>query len=366
MITIEFVVPGSLDTRTGGYRYDKRVTDDLASTGHTVNIHTLSSNYPFPGTAEHDEAERVLSSIQDGSVTVIDGLAFGVLPAVLARHAERLQLIALVHHPLALETGLNEAQALSLRNSERAALVHARRVITTSPSTTKSLADYGVAAHRITTIEPGTDSAPQARGSESERLNLLCVATLTARKGHGVLIKALSKVQQAAPEIAWHLHCVGSTERDAPALTQVQDLVVNTGLSEYISLHGEADDAALAEHYARADVFVLASYHEGYGMVLTEALARGLPIISTTAGAIPDTVPANCGILVEAGDADALADALASVLGDSRLRSQLRDSALGARTQLRSWTDAAEEFAEACTLDTPSARVSTEAGSYHG
>ncbi len=363
MISIDFIVPGSLDTRTGGYRYDKRVTDELVAAGHRVRIHNLSSQYPFVGADEQAEADQILSGIKDQSTTVIDGLAFAVLPDILARHARRLRLIALVHHPLALETGLDNAQVTSLRESERAALAHARRVITTSPSTTAALADYGVSADQINTIEPGTDLAPPARGSDTAAINLLCVATLTARKGHGVLVKALSKVKHKAPDVLWHLHCVGSLERDAPALSELQDLIKDTGLSQQVTLHGEADDSTLDEHYASADVFVLASYHEGYGMVLTEALARGLPIISTTAGAIPDTVPDGCGLLVPAGDADALADALLAVLTDSKNRSYLREAALQARSELRSWAEAGAAFARACTFDEGAGSTSEE---HHG
>lgn len=358
MISIDFVVPGSLDTRTGGYRYDKRVINDIAAAGHRVRVHSLSSHYPFPGAYELAEADRVLSGIQDQSVTVIDGLAFSVLPEVVAKHAERLKLVALVHHPLALETGLEKTQVTSLRESERAALAYASRVITTSPSTTAALADYGVTAGRIMTIEPGTDIAPPSRGSDTDAVNLLCVATLTARKGHSVLIKALYQVKHKAPQAAWHLHCVGSLERDAPTLEELRELIDYTDLSQHVSLHGEADDSALEQHYASADVFVLASFHEGYGMVLTEALARGLPIISTTAGAIPDTVPDDCGLLVHAGDVDALAEALLFVLTDAQARSGLREAALQARSDLRSWGVAREAFVQACTFDSDRAVTS--------
>ena len=350
MIHVDFVVPGSLDTRTGGYRYDKRVIEELRAAGHSVDVHEIDDSFPFPTEAAQLQADTVLSNIPDQRATIIDGLAFSVLPDVLERHSKRLHLIALIHHPLALETGLDPDSADVLRTSETRALSFARHVITTSPSTTALLDEYGVTSTLLSTVEPGTDSATLSTGGDNDTFTLLCVATITERKGHRVLVEALAQLHEKHPRRAWQCHCVGSIERDDASLASLQEQILKADLYDNIHLHGEADDATLNTHFVAADVFVLPSYHEGYGMVLTEAIAHGLPIVSTTAGAIPDTVPKDAGILVPPGDATALANALIRVMCEPTTRSQLRDGACHARKLLRPWRDTGSEFAQVCAM----------------
>ena len=183
-------------------------------------------------------------------------------------------------------------------------------MIVTSPHTAGDLAAYQVAAGRGSASScPGTDPAPLARGSGGPGLALLCVASLTPRKGHLVLLEALAELL----DLDWHLTCAGSPDRDPPTARAVAAAIARLGLADRVSLVGELDEAGLAPLYDRADLFVLASYHEGYGMVLADALARGLPIVATKAGAIPGTVPPSAGMLVEPGDPAAFAGALRQV-----------------------------------------------------
>lgn len=348
MRPIHFVIPGSLETRTGGYRYDKRIIEGLRAIGQDAPLVSLADQYPFPDANTRTEAAQALAALPDDSLVVIDGLACGVLPQELAAEAERLELIALVHHPLALETGLSDLEVATLRAQETAALRHVSAVITTSPATTASLADYGVAGDRITTVEPGTDRGPIATGSLPEHLSILCIASLIPRKGYQVLVEALHQIHKIDASLAWQAHCVGSLERDPATVTALRQQIQSAGLESRIHLHGEADDEALTNHYANADLFTLPSFHEGYGMVLTEAIAHGLPIVSTTAGAIPDTVPAEAGLLVPPGDAEALSQALRDVLLDAETRHRLKTGACEAREHLRSWELATQEFQQAC------------------
>ena len=205
------MIPGDITTRTGGYAYDRRIIDGLRQLGMQVELVSLDGDFPFPDEAQLVKAERRLAELPDGALTVIDGLAYGVMPTQLAMHAERLHLVALVHHPLALETGISSSVAASLQSAEREALRHAQRVITTSECTAASLTDYAVPAARIATVQPGTDAAPVAAGSHSDTLQILCVATLTQRKGHAVLLEALAQLASRD----WHLCCAGSARRDA-------------------------------------------------------------------------------------------------------------------------------------------------------
>jgi glycosyltransferase involved in cell wall biosynthesis len=175
---------------------------------------------------------------------------------------------------------------------------------------------------------------------------LLCVATITPRKGHAVLVEALAQLGDRP----WRLVCAGSLERDPATARSVTEAVRRLGLADRVAFLGEIAGGPLDAAYDGADLFVLPSFHEGYGMAYAEALARGLPIIATTAGAIPETVPADAGILVPPGDAPALARAIARCLDDPGTREALRRGALAARRSLPDWSAAAQAFGR--VLDT--------------
>ena len=332
MRSLVLVLPGRLHTRTGGYEYDRRIVDGLRDDGWWVDVRELTGDYPTPTPAEREQAARVLGNLPPRSIVVVDGLALGALPAEIERVASRLRLVALVHHPLALETGLTGSLQRDLEASERRALAFVRRVIVTSHATAAALAPYAVPADRIHVVEPGTDPAPQARGSAGAEVELLCVATLIARKGHELLLQALA----AAPERHWRLRCVGS-DRDSAVSRRLRDLVRQLNLAERVTFEGEADATAIARYYDAADVFVLPTWYEGYGMAVAEALARGLPIVSTRTGAIPEIVPDHAGLLVPPGDVPALTVALSSIVGDASLRRRLADGARLARARLPTW-----------------------------
>jgi glycosyltransferase involved in cell wall biosynthesis len=351
-----FLFPGDLDTPAGGYRYDRRIVHGLRELGWQVTLLSLAGSYPQPDDTALVQAEAALAALPDGTLVVADGLAFAALPALVERHAPRLCWVALVHHPLWLETGLDTAAQARLRDSERRALACARQVIVTSNSTALDVQALGVPAEHIAVVEPGVDAAPLALGARhparagrsGEGLCLLCVASLLPRKGHRVLIEALAGLRDRA----WTLICVGSQQLDPSEAAGVQEAIAHHGLGERVQLDGVVhDDAALGRLYAMADLFVLPSFYEGYGMVLTEALARGLPIVSTTGGAIAQTVPPAAGVLVAPRDAVALRAALARVIDDAAWREQLAAGARAARMQLPRWHDASARFA--ATLSAP-------------
>ena len=338
-----FLIPGPLETRTGGYLYDRRIMAGLAASGWRIEPHRLDASFPLPTATALAEADAVLAALPEQALTVVDGLALGALPAVAARHRRRLRLVALVHHPLALETGWDDATRQRLHASEREALRHVRGAIVTSPSTARALADYDIPPERCAVAPPGTDPAPLAEGSGGGERALLCVASLTPRKGHAVLFQALARLRA----LNWRLRCAGSPDLDPATATALRRLVDRLGLTGRIEFLGQLEAAALASEYQRTDVFVLPSFHEGYGMALAEALARGLPVVSTTAGAIPDTVPAAAGLLVPAGDEVALADALRRIMTEDAVRERLAAGARAVRHDLPDWPAACARFAAA-------------------
>jgi glycosyltransferase involved in cell wall biosynthesis len=246
--------------------------------------------------------------------------------------------------PLAAAPGLDSAVAAGLAAGERRALMSAAAVVVTGASTRRTLSDYGIEAERIVVIEPGTDRAPQARGSGAAGpVQLLSVGTITAGKGHDLLIRSLA----ALPHRNWHLTCAGSLERDSAAVERVYAAVRDERVEPQLSFAGDLDAARLDACYDGADVFVLATLHETYCMAVAEALARGLPVISTRTGAIPELVGDDAGIVVPPADGEALTAALRRVLDDRQVRERLAQGARRAGQRLPSWEDASGKMADA-------------------
>lgn len=339
MRAVHFLLPGDLDTPTGGYRYDRMIIQGLRERGYPVRLHRLDDSFPEPTPAALDTAAQVLAGIPDGATVIIDGLAYGpLLPVLKPRH----RLLALIHHPLASETGLSPSQQARLRSQEQQALQLAQQVIVTSPATARELRqDYGV-TQPIQVLLPGTPRVMDPpMPSTTSTLEMLCVATIVPRKGHRILLEALAHLRHHD----WHLSCVGSLDRHPPSVTALHQQMQAHGLASRVRLCGAVSAETLAQYYRRADLFVLPSFHEGYGMVLAEALSFGLPIISTTAGAIPETVPEGTALLVPPGDSQALHQALALVFEQPGHRLQMAENARQAAQKLPDWEQTIQRFA---------------------
>ena len=336
------LIPGDWNTPTGGYTYDRRLVLALREAGWTVDVHILEGTWPHPDATDLAAASACIAALPGGAVVVADGLAFGCLAHVVRPHAQRLRWVALVHHPLHLETGLDAIDRADLQARESQALQLAQRVVVTSHSTVADVVAMGVRPDRMAVVEPGTDPAPPraaTKRADAGPVQLLCVATLTPRKGHAVLLQALSGLVQ----LPWVLHLVGSTERDPGTAARLQALALPLG--ERVVWHGELPGAVLHAHYAAADVFVLPSLYEGYGMVVAEAVAHGLPVVCTDGGALAHTLPSGAGLQVPAGDMPALRTALARANAEPHLRERLAAGARAAAGQLATWPQQAARFA---------------------
>ena len=343
--SLEFVVPGDLHAATGGYGYDRRIVCGLRALGWSVTVNALDASFPFPTAAALDHARTVFDGLRDDALTLVDGLALGAMPGVLAPHARRLRFVALVHHPLAMESGLLPNVAETLERSERLALQSVRHVVVTSAATAEALSHYQVDPAGISVVQPGTDEAPLARGSVDGIVNILCVATVTPRKGYDVLIDSLASLAT----LPWRLTCAGSVTRSPVTADRLRQKVDRAGLAERVNLAGEVSEAELADLYRSSDLFALATHHEGYGMAVAEALAHGLPVVSTRTGAIPEIVGRSAGLLVAPDDGEAFREALAQVLGDPALLGSLRQGALQARENLPRWPQSCARMAQVLT-----------------
>src|SRR5258707_3320691 len=166
---------------------------ELRDLGWRPEFMNLGDGFPYPDALTRACAVAQLSDVPKGRPIVIDGLALGVLPEAAERLSASHPLIALVHHPLALETGTTAEQAEMLRQSERAALSYVRAVVANSALTARTLvSDYAVPEARITVAPPGTDRPVMRRNTAASPVALLAVGAVVPRKGYDVLIEALA------------------------------------------------------------------------------------------------------------------------------------------------------------------------------
>jgi glycosyltransferase involved in cell wall biosynthesis len=333
--SLTFAYPGDLALKTGGYGYDRRVIAGLKELGWDVTLLALGDGFPSPSPAVLEEAEIRLSTLPHDTLVLVDGLAFGVLDGWASRHASRLRIAALVHHPLALETGVGEEDRLDFIAREQRALSFATTVFVTSPMTGREVStQYGVDPARVTVALPGTDPSGLAERQGNPPV-ILSVGSLTRRKGHDVLIRALKQVQ----ELAWTARIIGNPTLDPNTARDLRALVASLGLDERIRLVGEVDNSRA--DMQQADVFALASRYEGYGMVFAEALSHGLPIIACATGAVPQVVPDEAGLLVPVDNVQAFADALRRLLTEPQTRHAKAEGSARAGAKLPTWDDTA-------------------------
>jgi glycosyltransferase involved in cell wall biosynthesis len=349
--TVHVVVPAGIDDParpSGGNAYDRRICDGLATLGWDVHEHAVDGGWPWPDVEAHRAFGRVIADMPDGAVVLIDGLIASTVPEVLVPHAHRLVLVVLVHLPLG--DGPAGHEVADARSRECAVLAAATAIITTSAWTRDLLLDrYPLGPDNVAVAEPGADSAALAPGT-ADGGQLLCVAAVTAHKGHDVLLAALA----AVPDLSWRCVLVGTLDRDRDFADLLRRRADEAGLGDRIVFAGPRAGAELDRAYAAADVLVVPSLGETYGMVVTEALARGLPVIATDVGGLPTTLGRTAdgrrpGLLVAPGDAPVLAAALSSWLRDDELRLGLRLAAQERRGTLSDWPATVERVAHILT-----------------
>ena len=329
-----FAIPGDLTTLTGGYIYERRLLEGLRARGHDVLHLQLPDSFPEAGPADMAAARAQLAAVPPDRVLILDGFIFGAGEGL---ETLRAPIVGMVHHPLALEEGLSAARRAHLRLTERANVARAAHILVPSPHTAEVLAtQYGADPAMVTVAPPGVDRPSLPHAPETPPL-ILSVGLLHPRKGHDVLLKALATLR----DLPWSAVIVGKRHDPdhADALLQRRDAL---GLDDRVRFAGQVPQAELDRLYARATVFALATRYEGYGMVFAEALLRGLPVVATTGGAVPDTVPEGAGLFAPPGDAPAFAAALRAVLSDADRRRALADAAAAAGAALPTWTDTAE------------------------
>ena len=350
MPRLHFALPGPLDQRSGGTIYDRKVIEALREDGWWVEVLEWPSTFPFPNEDDRLEAAASLAALPDNALVLIDGLALGTLPGLARLQKDRLRLVALVHHPLALETGLSPMMAATFAAEEQDALTSVRAVIVTSETTAAIVESaFGVPGDMITVAHPGVDKPSEADRFvyEAERppgpVRIFSMGSISPRKAHHVLIEALARIE----DLDWTCAIAGSLEREPEVAEALIGQIAMLGLTERVTLIGEVDEVQAADLYRQADIFALASVYEGYGMVFAEAQAHGLAIVATTGGAIPEAIYPGAGLLVPPNDAEAFAEALRELVGDKVRRDMMRLVSQEEGLKLPDWNHTAARIARA-------------------
>jgi len=339
---VHVVVPDGIDdprNPSGGNTYDRRICSGLAEIGWSVHERAVTGGWPFPDDVARRALIAVLDGIPDGEVVLVDGLIASTVPEVLVPRADRVGLVVLVHMPL----GHGPSSDDEVGKGERSVLEAAAATVVTSSWTRGWLLDrYALTPDSVHVAEPGVEHAAWAPGTATGG-ELLCVAAVTPTKGHDVLVAALATLT----DLRWTCVCVGSLDRDPGFVGRLREQGIDSGLGDRVRFVGARTGAGLDAAYAAADLLVLASSAETYGMVVTEALARGLPVVTTTAGGLPEALGRGAdgirpGLLVPPGDSAALAAALRRWLDDVGLRRRLRVAASQRRMTLPGWSSTTE------------------------
>jgi glycosyltransferase involved in cell wall biosynthesis len=326
--SVALVVPPGIDDPrrpSGGNTYDRRLRHELAAAGWHVSLREVPGDWPRADAESRHHLAAVLAALPDGAAVLLDGLVALAAPDEVVAAGRRLRTVVLVHMPLG-------------RDDEGVVLRSATGVVTTSDWTRRLvLTRHALDPARVHVAVPGVDPAPLAPGTPGGG-SLLCVAAVVPAKGHDLLLTALAGLADRS----WRCVCAGALDRDPACVAALRDRIRACGLATRVTLAGSLSGPALRAAYAGADVLVHPSRAETYGMVLTEALARGLPVIASDVGGVPEalglTTPGECpGLLSPADDAGALAESLRSWLTDEALRQRLRETAARRRAELTGW-----------------------------
>jgi glycosyltransferase involved in cell wall biosynthesis len=340
---VSLIVPAPFDTISGGYGYDRRIVAELRRAGHRVEVAELPGAFPLVDDLARDAACAAWDRMPSDTKPVIDGLALpafrGLEDAMSARGP-----VGLIHHPVSLETGLNDADRAALGDVERRLLPRLKRLIVTSSTTAETIeARFHIPPDRIRIVVPGTDDAPRCPGSEGPVCEILSVGTLIPRKGHDVLLRALARLF----DLDWHLTIAGASDRDPSHACGLMALAEELKIAHRVRFAGELVGEALEAAWRGADLFALATHYECYGMAIAEALKRGLPVVVTAGGAAGALITPESGCVCPVGDRDQVSKSLRRLIFGRDLRRFMAEQAWQVGQTLPSWKAQAAVFASA-------------------
>jgi glycosyltransferase involved in cell wall biosynthesis len=340
---VSLIVPAPFDLVSGGYGYDRRIVAEMRASGLIVDVVELTGSFPFADDLARQNAGAAWNGLKPGTKVVIDGLALPAFHGIQGEVSARGS-VGLIHHPVSMETGQAATARDALANVEQRFFPLLTRLIVTSDTTAETLITrFHVPPERVSIVVPGTDDATRSPVRNSSVCKILSIGTLIPRKGHDVLLRALASLR----DLNWHLTIVGSPDRDPPHARALMTLAEDLKIADRVRFAGEQVGEALDHIWSAADLFALTTHYEGYGMVIAEALKRGLPVVITEGGAAGALVTDRSGVVCPVGDHVHVANALRRLITGGDERRQMADRAWRAGQTLPSWRDQAALFAAA-------------------
>jgi glycosyltransferase involved in cell wall biosynthesis len=336
-MTVHFLTMGDIHSLTGGYLYNMNIMEGLEQNGYSVNI--IGTDWPWDNKPELEKISRFhFEKLVAGSCILIDSLVLSLLRREVQEFSDKLIFVGMIHLPASYSISSDGYGKLS--GEELLALHQMRQVIVTGQFTFDLLCNAGLNPAGIRVVEPGTDQFPQKTHYKPVPSELLCIANYSPIKAQDILIRSLNRITDRD----WTLHLYGDKDRDKEYSAMVNSLIKEFHLKKRVIMHGIAGRDEITAIFLDADLFVMPSLFESYGMALTESLAHGIPVVTTRTGNIPVTVPAGMGIFVEPGNEQQLADAIRSLLDDPAKYTSLCADASQYHLRARSWEQAVTEF----------------------
>jgi len=375
-VRVRFLVPANIRHSSGGNVYNARLAQGLQDLGVEVEVVPVDGSWPLASAKERRRLGSLLGAwspqaeTAHGTVTLVDGLIAVGAPGELEYAAAARQHTWVLLHMLSP----GHPDAATHPDAERRALRAASGVICTSSSAAASMKErHGVSG---TVAVPGTDTAVVAAGSDPP--HIIAVAALLPNKDQLLTVSALARLK----DLAWTASLVGADDADPAYAASVRAAISSHGMEERVRVTGELSGPALEAAWHRADLSLLVSRAETFGLVVTESLARGIPVIVRGGtGAVEALALARGGdgtnegathalpgaAVALAGPEDSCAEQLSAALGQwlsqPPLRAAWRDAALEARLRLPGWDSTAQTVFQVLG---GSEGVATAAGQDHG
>jgi glycosyltransferase involved in cell wall biosynthesis len=340
MKNLHFIIPGDINTLTGGYVYDKMILEGLRRKGYNVSLHELTSDFPFPAPESISQCNQVFNTIPAGNPILIDSLIFGSIPDILKDQRIKNPLVAIIHLPLAKNPNYSPSIQAQLARQEKIAFQYADKVVAVSDFTKQLLAEYNIDLSIIKVINPGVSNVEQKTDFPQFPEKLLCVGSYLPGKGQILLVEALAKNKN----LSWTLNMYGIKDFDRAYVQNMLTKIKIEGLSNRIFMNSPVSNEELHICYLNADLFILPSYFENFCMSLNDALAHGLPVITTNGGGIPYSVPCNMGLFVRPGNVAELSGAIRKTLTDPIIYKEICTNASQYYKSANTWIESINQF----------------------
>lgn len=325
---IRFLVPGNVRHGSGGNKYNAKLAEHLTALGASVETVTVDGDWPVGSPADR---QRFAQALDGGTTVIADGLVASGAPEEIAGAVKAGTKVWILSHMALAEHGDLESKALAAAIGIICPSVH---------SAAELQAKHG--SLDIAVATPGAEPADLSAGSQPK--HIVAVAALLPNKDQAHLVEALSQIK----DLPWTAALIGSEEADPAYAAEVRAAVEHHALQNRIRVTGELTGTSLEEQWHQADLSVLLSHSESFGMVVTESLAHGVPVlVRQGTGAVEALGGTGAGAAWD--PREALADTLRSWLTDVEIQGSWHENAILARDNLSGWDNTAAIVLKAVT-----------------